>query len=380
VFWKLRCHGEDTYTACLLLRDFYRLRSLRRKTHVSIAIMARHGLVFWLYRYRARKVLAVAAFGAFAGIFFLSGRIWRIEIVGNASLGEEAILRYLGEKEIVCGISQNAVDNDELELALRQDFDEVIWASVYEEGTKLVVCMQEKIAAAEEETDDETCMDLVATQDATVASVITRSGLAAVKAGDEVKAGDILVNGRQEILDDNGEVAEYYYKSADADVLGYATREYEDWIDEVQVLADATGNTHTRYSLRFFDIRIDSPKLYAAFDESDTVEDTYQVCLPGSLYLPVYWSRICETELVKTQKTLSYPEAKELALTHFEQFLADLEQNVVRICDKNVMIEKIGTKYHIYGEVEVCENIAQQAPTEIMTIHTDQEGNRDELE
>ena len=40
----------------------------------------------------------------------------------------------------------------------------------------------------------------------------------------------MLVCGRQEILDDNGEVREYYYKSADADVYGYTMHPYEDWI------------------------------------------------------------------------------------------------------------------------------------------------------
>lgn len=45
-----------------------------------------------------------------------------------------------------------------------------------------------------------------------------------------MKKGDVLVCGRQEILDDNGEVREYYYKSADADVYGYTMHPYEDWI------------------------------------------------------------------------------------------------------------------------------------------------------
>jgi similar to stage IV sporulation protein len=228
--------------------------------------------------------------------------------------------------------------------------------------------MQEKIAAAAEETKEETCMDLVAAKDATVASIVTRSGLAAVQAGDEVKAGDILVNGRQEILDDNGDVAEYYYNSADADVMGYTTREYEDWIEEVQIRSDETGNAHVRYSLRIFNLLFVSPQLYAAFDESETLEETHQLCLPDSFYLPVYWSSIREQELTKSEETLSLSDAKALALQHFEQFLSDLEENGVRICDKNVMIEKIGKKYHIYGQVDVCENIARQSVTEVLDV------------
>ena len=42
-----------------------------------------------------------------------------------------------------------------------------------------------------------------------------------------------------------------------------------------------------------------------------------------------------ENETVSVSKS----EAKKLALTHFQQFLPDLEENGVRIMDKNVMME-----------------------------------------
>jgi hypothetical protein len=32
------------------------------------------------------------------------------------------------------------------------------------------------------------------------------------------------------------------------------------------------------------------------------------------------------------------------------------------------MIEKIGKKYHIYGQVDVCENIARQSVTEVLDV------------
>jgi hypothetical protein len=43
------------------------------------------------------------------------------------------------------------------------------------------------------------------------------------------------------------------------------------------------------------------------------------------------------------------------------------------------MIEKIGKKYHIYGQVEVCENIARQVPTEVLE-DPQEEGSKDEPE
>jgi similar to stage IV sporulation protein len=373
--WKIKSLGDNNYSAYILKKDFKRIAKLRRKTGVGISIVKKHGLCFYLFRYRKRKVLIPAFIFSAVFVFFFTGRIWKIEIIGCASLGEDTILDYLKENNIVCGIPGAAIDNDALELSLRQDFDEIIWASVYEEGTKLVVCVQEELKLFENNDADEVCTDLVATEDAVVSSIVTRSGLAAVKAGDEVKAGDILVNGRQEILNDDGEVGEYYYKSADADVMGYVEKEYEDWIDETQTDSYRTGKEHSRLTLTVSGYRFVTPKLYSDFELSERIEDMHRISLFGGISLPVNYSVIRDYELTEKSKNLSLDEAKELALSNLEQFISDLEENGVLISDKNVMIEKIGKKYHIYGQIKVCENIAKSSPTEVI-----EEGINDELE
>jgi similar to stage IV sporulation protein len=337
-----------------------------RKTGVQVRILKRRGLLFYLHRYRARKMFVAVMLVAVACVAILSQRIWRIEVVGNSSISEETILDYLEEKDIVYGVSKSRIDNDSLELSLRQDFDPVIWASVYEEGTKLVICVQEKIASVSVESDDDTCMDLVADKDAVIASIITRKGLATVKAGDSVKEGDIIVCGRQEILDDNGEVKEYFYQSADADIMAYASYDYEDDISATMINSENTGRKRTRYVLRIFQYQLLSPKIYADYDYYETIEEVEQLCLMDSFYLPVYFGTIQELEQKKTVTDLSMEDAKTIALEHFNQFITDLEENGVLICDKNVMIEKIGKKYHIYGQVDVCEKIVRQEPTEVL--------------
>jgi similar to stage IV sporulation protein len=62
---------------------------------------------------------------------------------------------------------------------------------------------------------------------------------------------------------------------------------------------------------------------------------------------------------------LTKEQVKQLALTHFSQFLSELEENGVRIVDKNVMIEQIDKNYHIYGQVKGCEKITTLVPTEM---------------
>ena len=366
VFWNMDTAEDNRLCASMYLKDLYRLRPMLRKTGVRFRIVSKRGLPILLHRYRRRKVFACVIVCVILTMVALSTRIWRIEIIGNSSLSEETLLDYLAQQEIAYGTNRFEIDNDALELKLRQDFDPIIWASVYEKGTKLVVSVQEKIASDRAADDDQAAMDLVATKGAQVTSIITRKGIGQVKAGDKVKAGDLLVTGRQEILDDNGEVKMYYYETADADVLGTVTYDYEDWIDEAAVYTTRTGQKHKRYFVRIGKYRLTTPAVHAEYDYAATVETDRQLCLMDSFYLPVHLGRIIDYEESKEYKKLSLNEAKSIAIEHLEHFLTNLEQNGVSINDKNVMIEKIELKYHIYGKVTAEESIIKQQPTEIL--------------
>lgn len=373
--------SDTQMTFRMKLEDLPDLKPFVRKTHVKLHIDGRRGLPFFLWRYHARKVIVLVTVLAVAATVWLSSRVWRIEVVGNSSIGEDVLLKYLKEHSVACGTAKTAIDNDALELALRQDFDAVIWASVYTKGTKLTVCVQEKIATDRPEEAGSLCTDLVAGRDAEIISIVTRSGKAEVAAGDSVKAGDVLVSGRQEILDDNGEVKEYYYQSADADIMGRVVYDYEDWIPEVQTDVRATGETHSRYCFTFGTLQLALPNLYAEFDQYEQVEEKIQLCIMDSFYLPVWFSRIRCIEQETVEQKLTVSDAKTAALQNFNQFLANLEENGVAILDKNVMIEKTGSRYHVYGKVSASENIAEPALTDILPQPSAaQEEKTDELE
>lgn len=367
VFWNVDTSDCNKITALMYLRNIYDLRPMLRKTHVHFSIRFKRGLPFLLHRYRKRKMFAGIIVCVILAIAFLSTKIWRIEFVGNSSLSEETLLNYLAKQDITYGSDRSDIDNDALELALRQDFDAIIWASVYEQGTKLVVSVQEKIASDRAVAKDaDTPMDLIAVRDARVDSIITRKGIGMVKAGDSVKKGDLLVSGRQEILDDNGEVKAYYYEIADADVIGMVSYDYEDWIEEEVIQVRRTGKEHTRYFARVGEYQFTSPVIHADYDYETTVETNHQLCMMNSFYLPVYFGTITDYEEQKIVKKMDLEEAKSVAIGHFEHFITNLEQNGVSIIDKNVMIEKIDLKYHIYGKVTASESIIRQRPTEIL--------------
>ena len=105
-----------------------------------------------------------------------------------------------------------------------------------------------------------------------------------------------------------------------------------------------------------------------------------QLCLMQNFYLPVYIGKITEYEQEKEKINVSMDSAKDIAIQNLEQFLNKLEENGVSIIDKNVMIEKIDKKYHVYGKIKACEDITQTAPTEMKTISAEPKKEQDEVQ
>ena len=99
-----------------------------------------------------------------------------------------------------------------------------------------------------------------------------------------------------------------------------------------------------------------------------------------NFYLPVYVGKITEYEQEKEKETISMKAAKDIAIKNLDQFLDNLEENGVSIIDKNVMIEKIDKKYHVYGKIRACEDITKTAPTEMKTISKEPEEKQDEVQ
>ena len=71
-------------TACVSKSNYLKMRQYKGKNKVRTKVLSRHGAPFILKRYRLRFGFA-AGIGIYFGLlFFLSGFVWNIEIVGNA--------------------------------------------------------------------------------------------------------------------------------------------------------------------------------------------------------------------------------------------------------------------------------------------------------
>ena len=188
----------------------------------------------------------------------------------------------------------------------------------------------------------------------------------------EVKKGDILVSGRAEILNDDGEVAEYIYPGADADIIAEVNFYYEDEINISYQDKIKTGRAKKDYGIRFFDYHLKNPFFRQDYEQFDLTEHASQLHFTDNFYLPVYFETYLYEECKTEEKTYSKTEAAVIAQSRFEQYLANLEEKGIQILEKNVMIEKADQKYVVTGTVDAYESIVSYQPTEILEITSEE--------
>lgn len=190
--WNLH-YRKQRISGCISAADFRALRPVCRGLGLRVHILKKHGLPFLTHRYRRRYGLMLGAALFFAVLIFLSQFIWTVEVSGNSTVSTESILAACEELGIREGMLKSrllpAVNAQRLLLASPR----LSWAALNLEGCVLTVNVSE-IHTQPVPEDDGPC-DLRAATDGTVTKIDITSGSAAVRVGDTVLKGDVLVSG-----------------------------------------------------------------------------------------------------------------------------------------------------------------------------------------
>lgn len=374
LIWNLKpC--EDGYEFCISVEGFRELKPILRKTRTKVKVLKKTGLPFGVYHYRKRKVFCGGLLLFAILLYLLSGYVWNIEVNGNSYLSEETILDFLKEENAAFGSKIKDLDCASLEEDLRSRYSEVIWTSIKIYGTKMTVDIQENLLPEEEyQQKDDTVYDIVAAKDGIIKEIVTRNGTPLVTAGAEVKKGDTLVSGQVEIVNDDGEVSQYLYHSADADILAEVVYPYQDEIKKSYVDKEYTGEEKTEYQLRLFGITLKNPFFHKNEDSLwEIVADEQQFHFTDNFYLPVFLVKQTYKEYKNIEKTYTKEQAKALASKNLKNYIKDLEEKGIQITGKNVMIVEMKQSYVAKGTIQAKESIVSHTPTEISEI-TSEEG------
>lgn len=376
LLWNIKKTPKG-YDFMLQIQEFKKLPSVARKTKTRPYIVKRIGFPFYVKRIRQRKGLLAGTALFFVLIYVLSAFIWDIQISGQYTHTEEALLRYLKTIEVYSGMRKNTLSCPEVETAIREAYSDIGWVSAELKGSKLLIKIQETNMPTLSETETKP-MHLTASRDGIVESIVTRTGTPMVKAGDIVKKGDILISGIVEIYGDSGELLKKTAVCADGDVMVQSQSSYYNELLKQCQKKEYQNTDSITYRVSIFSYQIQ--QLYSFQDllkslkaingqkascGYDTLTEKIEIYLGNTLKLPIEIEK-------KTKKTYEYrkteyskEEMETILQEKFDHYIEKLTQKGVIIGENHVKIvigEALGTisgKFVIFEKADKLQSISE---------------------
>ncbi len=152
------------------------------------------GLPAFFLKYRYRYGIIVGIMLAFVYIFFSSSFVWDVRIEGNETISDAALREELAMSGFDVGTAWREKELSEIETDVLQRSDSIGWISIVRRGGVAIVTLREKNTFSESE-ENGGFSNIVASRDCVIEKITVRRGIAMVKAGDTVKAGELLISG-----------------------------------------------------------------------------------------------------------------------------------------------------------------------------------------
>ena len=262
-----------------------------------------------------RKYGVFAALAVCLFIFLFSmGRVWDIRVLGADETVEKALLDVLSEQGVAEGIRFSSFDLSETENTLKAACPSAAWVNLHRRGTVLYLNVLEKEGEGDE--SGVPLANIVASEDCVVVEVSPDRGVARVKVGDAVRAGELLISA----VHTDGTLS-----GAAGRVLGRVSGSVcaVCKAEETSVTSKKCGVASVR--INFFNFSFNIFKNYRNFaNECDIIEETKQLYLPGRISLPfsVTTERVYATEQVQIHR--SETDAVRIASVRLKQALSEI--------------------------------------------------------
>ena len=311
---------KNEITADLSVSNFKKLRKITKTTGCKVHITQKYGLRFFMHRFKKRKafVLGIAAF--FIILWSLTKFVWIIDNTGNENVEDNSILEYAKKGGLKTGMLTALVDSQKIKSYIMTNMEELSYVSVTKYGTTVYIDVRER-EEKREHFDKYTFSNIVADQSGVVESVLVQSGTAAVKKGDVVYKGQLLVSGAT----DNKYLG-IKYSNSDAVIKARVWHEKTVNIPYYTEEKVPTGNTKAKRKLKILNFSLNLfTKNKILFEKYDILSYTNYISLGKGKVLPI-GVETTRYEEYKTKRTkLSLEQTKDLLLKELDKQYKDSE-------------------------------------------------------
>ena len=188
-------------SACVPCRAYCTLHRTARDCGVRLRVQRRYGLPFLLQKMRNRPGLTAGIVLFFALQMYMTGFVWQVEVHGTEQLHPQQVLQIAQTVGVKIGVRHEAIDTDEVRRTLLQQLPQLSWVGVNRLGARVDIEVRERSMSPDMVPVDEPC-NLKARIGGVIWRVQAEDGFSVVRAGDAVRAGDLLVEGLRQ--DANG--------------------------------------------------------------------------------------------------------------------------------------------------------------------------------
>lgn len=349
LLWNVKMEKGVILHANIGIKDYKNIRPIAKKTGTKIRIKKKHGNPFILKKYKKRKTFVAILILAIVLISTMANFVWNIDISGNENISKEEIVTALEEEGLKTGVYKGKIDANSVIQNIRLKRNDIAWMGITIEGTNAKVKIKESTEAPNIIEEDEFC-NIIADKSGMITKINAQNGTVAVKEGDIVKQGDILVNGYLE-----GKYTGFRYVHALANIEAKVWYSKKEKIYLTQQVPTDTGNTEEKYSLSINDFKINFYKTLSKFENYDTIYKSKRLKLFSNFYLPVEILKITNKEYEIKNVTYTEEAIIEIWTPKIEEELRKQIENQDNIINKQTNIyENEG-----YIEIEVIYEVLE---------------------
>lgn len=189
------CADNGVVRGRVISSQYESLKKLGDRCAVEIIPLRFSGIPYIFTNNKNRWGLLLGAVLFFGLCAFFSSFVWVIEVEGTQSVSEYKIRQALEAQGLYSGAWKGSITPNTIERETMRDLGSFGWMSINISGTVAKVSVSEKYNPDDVKPQETQPCNIKATKDGQIVRMDIRSGVAAVKAGDAVTKGELLISG-----------------------------------------------------------------------------------------------------------------------------------------------------------------------------------------
>ncbi|MGN0509236.1 MAG: sporulation protein YqfD [Ruminococcus sp.] len=342
--------SKHSINASMYISDYRKIRLAAKKSGVKTRIKSKHGLPFFVNKYKPRIGIPIGAAAGVILIIVLSNFIWSVSITGAQTVSETKIKQVLSENGVKTGGYKNNLDVQKIERDTMLEIDEIGWMSVNITGNIASIEIKEK-AQKPKLDSSATPSNIKAKCDGVITNIKAKKGEVQVKKGSGVAKGDLLVSG---IIETKMNTLQYV--CANAEVFADVVYKKESSIKSEYEYTYLSGETTDRNRAFLLWLEFPCSMSFSSYEKS-VFSETSQNVICNDTVLPLGIKTSTQSDLISVEKTLTKSDAEKIFMNDLLLYEA-FERPKSKVVSRKIKINKTDDEYRCETDYIFNENIA----------------------